>query len=187
MVSEVCLKELSIAVELKKRLLRVECSEVEPKLIPAALHPLQWMPFRETDPFDQSVQLLKKIINNDLDSLRLERKIALDAREWRERQHDPSLLLFGSELTRARNWLEKQTSDTAQELKVHAEYISASTQAANERRSSQLADLSFQLLDDKHDLALLLSVEAMRGRNFSARAAACCKCKTIQLIRAASL
>ena len=160
---EWCLKELSIAVELGKRLVRLECSDVESKLIPAALQHLQWIPFRETDPFDQSVKLLKKIINNDLDSLRLERKIALNAREWRERQTDPSLLLFGSELTRARNWLEKQTSDAAQELNLHAEYISASAQAANERRSSQLADLSFQLRDDKHDLALLLSVEAMRA------------------------
>ncbi|HMG72823.1 MAG TPA: TIR domain-containing protein [Pyrinomonadaceae bacterium] len=161
--SETCLKELSIAVELKKRLVRVECSDVKSELVPAALQPLQWIGFRETDPFDQSLRSLQKIINSDLDSLRLEREIALRASDWRERRHDPSLLLLGSELTRAQTWLKEQTSDAADELSLHAEYISASAQAANERRSSQLADLSFQLRDEKHDLALLLSVEAMRA------------------------
>ena len=161
--SEMCLKELSIAVELKKRLVRVECGDVKSKIVPAALQPLQWISFREADSFDESLQSLQKIIKSDLDSLRLERKIALRASEWRERRYDPSLLLLGSELTRAQTWLKQQASHAAHELSLHTEYITAAAQAASERRSSQLADLSLQLRNDKHDLALLLSVEAMRA------------------------
>ncbi len=159
--SEMCLKELAYAVELKRRLVPVVCSEVEEKLVPESLRPLQWIFFRPGDSFEHSLEVLKTVVDKDLDWLRTERRIGLRAKEWQRKGHDASLLLFGSELREAQEWLAEDGREKSLVTELHAEYVTASAEAESARLSSDLADLSHQLLNRQHDLALLLGVEAV--------------------------
>lgn len=161
--SETCLKELSHAVELKRRIVPVVCCELENEPIPPPLGSLQWIFFRPQDSYERSLQTLKTVIDKDLDWLRMERRIGLRATEWRQKGLDASLLLLGSELRAAREWLARGGGDESLVTELHVEYVLASAEAASAQLSSDLADRSFQLLDRQHDLALLLGLEAVRA------------------------
>jgi WD40 repeat protein len=160
--SDVCLQELAHASGLKKRLVPVVCGEVATELVPESLRPLQWIFFRPGDSFERSLGLLKTVIDKDLDWLRMERRIGLRAGEWQRKGFDASLLLMGSELVEARTWLAESDGDKSLVTELHVAYVKASAEAASAQQSSELADLTLQLSDRHHDLALLLAVEATR-------------------------
>ena len=157
--SETCLMELSHAVELNKRLIPVICRDVKDEQIPEALRPLQRIFFRPADSFDQSLQQLSTILDKGLEWLRTERRIGLRAAEWQQKGHDTSLLLLGSALREARDWLT-QCRGESMATELHASYVDASVEAASAQLSSHLADLSSELVNKEHDLALLLALEA---------------------------
>lgn len=158
--SEMCQTELSHAVELKRRLVAVSFRNVANDKRPPALRQSQWILAGPNDSLDDALKKLKTIIDKGLPWLQMERKIGLGAGEWQQKGRDASLLLIGSELREAKDWLTKSTGDTSLVTDLHVEYINASSQAASEQLSSHLADLSSELVNKKHDLALLLALEA---------------------------
>jgi WD40 repeat protein len=163
--SAMCLEELSFAVDLKRRLTPVKWSEVADALVPQALQNLQWIILRPDEPHDGPLNQLMEVVDKDLPWLRLDRRLHLRAREWQQRGRDATFLLTGIELLEGQNWLTQGVSGERRPSELQTGYIAASAAAARERQSNRLAEQSRRYISGQQDLALLLSVEAVRRAN----------------------
>ncbi len=161
--SQNCLAELALAVELKKRLITVICSEVANPLLPEALRPVQWIDLHSADFSPEHLQPLLSVIDKDLDWLRQNIRWDLRAKEWEQYGRDPGFLLSGVELTQSEEWLAKGVSGVLHPSELQIQYVAASAKAAAERFSNNLAEQAQRNLKGRQDLSLLLSVEACRS------------------------
>lgn len=68
---------------------------------------LNWVRMTQEDDFEDALNKLLYVLNIDLESVRLHTRLLVRAREWEARNRDASLLLVGSELREATDWLTK--------------------------------------------------------------------------------
>ena len=103
--SEVCRRELSIAVEHSKRLIPIVFRVVDDEKMPESLAKLNWINFRHKDDFTKSFNALIKAIDTDLDYVRAHTHILTKSLDWERKGEDRSLLLRGRDLKDAEEWL----------------------------------------------------------------------------------
>jgi hypothetical protein len=127
-----CGKELMQAIAHNKRIIPIvyrEATNVHP-----VLAELNWIFFRETDPFDTAFHKLLQAINTDLEHVRMHTRLLGRANEW-EHGRDDGFLLRGKDLTTAEAWLADAVRKEPFPTELHKLYISKSreVEAANLR------------------------------------------------------
>lgn len=146
--SKVCNAEIAYARENNKRILPVIHRPVdsEGKLLPEIvstwfgqeyessarenwtyLCSLNWLFFREGDPFEAAFLKLVESAQQDPDYLRAHTRLLVRAKEWENRpQRENGLLLRGEDLVQAENWLLFNTDKVPIPTPLHRTYIQAS-------------------------------------------------------------
>ena len=130
--SEVCGIELKDAVDLSKRIVPVVIRETPDAKVPAALGHLESLPLRQ-DAFDADVAQLVETLESDIDRVHLHTRLLVRAGEW-EARGDKNLLLRGSQLAAAEQWLAGQTEQKPTTTPAQGRYIEASRRAATGRQ-----------------------------------------------------
>lgn len=100
-VSEVCFKEISCAVDLNKRMIPVLYREVDAQAVFPEVASLNWIFFRDTDDFDDAVTKLINTIDVDLEWVSAHTRLTRRAMEWDRKNRNDSLLLRGDDLADA--------------------------------------------------------------------------------------
>ncbi|MEM8611862.1 MAG: TIR domain-containing protein [Cyanobacteria bacterium P01_H01_bin.105] len=104
--SKVCGQEIDHAVENNKRLLPIVYREgFDMSLIRPALGKHNWLFFKEDNDFDQSFESLVETLNTDLFHVKTHTRLLVKALEWEKKHRNDDVLLRGSELEDAENWL----------------------------------------------------------------------------------
>ncbi|PSN19148.1 hypothetical protein C7271_08800 [filamentous cyanobacterium CCP5] len=133
--SDYCQKEVAYAAAQGKRLIPV----VRRKDFDAeALHPKlrqhHWLLFREEDDFEEARQKLVAAINLDLEHTKAHTRWQQRANDWQQSDRDRALLLRGSDLEKASQWLLDAAGKEPGPTALQGEYIDASRKAATNRQ-----------------------------------------------------
>jgi len=150
-----CRREIDYAVQNGKRLIPVLRRK---DFVEADKHPQlsqhQWVTFQEQDDFETCFANLVKAINTDLEYKQTHTRLQLRAIEWKQAKQNPSLLLRGSTLNDAEQWLlQAAAGKDPRPTELQGEFIATSRQSttqeqsqANRRQRMTIAALSGLLL-----------------------------------------
>lgn len=140
--SATCALELAHAVEFKKPIIPVVYQDVEISTVPAAVAPLNWIFMRTDDDFDAAFNKLLVALDTDLDYWREASQLLIRARQWEAKQQNASIVLRGSELSGAEQWLAEGATKQPTPTALHVRFITASRRAANRRQRMIIALMS---------------------------------------------
>jgi WD40 repeat protein len=175
--SRACSSEIAEAVTLHKRLLPLLVRETPPEDVAKELADINWLYFRESDDFEQTLSRLLEALNTDLDWVRDHSRLLVRAAEWERHASDESYLLRGADLDAAQAWLAGAAAGKRPEpAPLHYEYIRACQQAqareverlqglyknALARQLAAQCALLQREADALLDRSILLAVESMR-------------------------
>jgi hypothetical protein len=164
--SPICNLEVAHAISLNKRIvpiMRVKTDEVAPHAALAArtldqntqallagrnineiartnwqtLTRLNWLFFDDDSKFDANIATLGQVIDTDLAHVRTHTQTLVRARQWAERQHDPSFLLNGTELKEAEAFLANMGTKQPLPTPLHLEFIGYSRTRENARLAEE--------------------------------------------------
>lgn len=155
--SDVCGQELAHAVAHNKRLIPIVCREVDARAVPEALARLNWVFFRGGDDFETSLKALTAAIETDLEWVKEHTRLLTRAIEWEARGHDKSLLLRGSDLKEAEEWLGRSGQKEPRPTSLQTGYIIKARQASTKRQRIQLGSVMVGL-----GVSIVLSILAVR-------------------------
>ncbi len=148
--SQVCRNEITHAVANNKRFIPLLRREILDAADQALMHPVisshNWIYFRETDNFDNAFASLINALDTDLSNVRAHTRLLIRAKEWEAGNNDSSLLLQGDDLRKAEAWLAQAVAKKPAPTPLHAQYISASRQAATASQRRLLAGVSVALV-----------------------------------------
>ena len=165
--SNACGLEIAHAVTHNKRIVPILRRDVDARAAPEAIRRLNWAFFRDRDDFVDSFTSLTTAMGTDLDLLRLHTRLLRRAREWESKDQDKSLLLRGSDLGEAEEWLG--ASSAGQEpapTPLHTRFIVTSRKAAVSRQRTTLGAIGVALV-----VAVVLSIYALVQRSQAIRQA----------------
>ena len=145
-VSEVCEHELRQAVDGNKRLIPVLRRDVAGVVVPEELERPNWILLRDEDDFDAESKRLIDAIEVDFEWVDTHARLAVAAREWERAGEDRSLLLRGSRIAAAEEWLSRQGGHDEAPTPEHSRYIVASRQAATRRLGTTLVAVATALV-----------------------------------------
>jgi WD40 repeat protein len=143
--SEVCAKEVVMAVQGNKRLIPILLHESNATVIPAPLARLNWLMFRAEDDFEAAVSRLIQALDTDLPWVESHTRMLVRAREWRERGQEPSLTLRGADLKAAEQWLAVGPSREPPPNELQTRYVLESQRASTRRRLLRAAMIAAAL------------------------------------------
>jgi WD40 repeat protein len=103
-ISEVCKVEVEHARKNHKRIIPVVVRDENPKNLIPTIRELNWIFLREQDDFKEGLEKVTVAINLDIEWVQEHRRLQVRALDW-DRKKDPSLLLRGSDLRRARKMI----------------------------------------------------------------------------------
>lgn len=132
--SRFCEQEVDHALELNKRVVPLVLGTVPDEQVPEGIRVRNWIPFGEDGEFDKGVERLLQALDTDLAWTKEHTHWLLKALEWDTKQRDRSLLLRGSELTAAEQWLAGAAGKEPEPTPLHTEYVLASRIAAARRQ-----------------------------------------------------
>ena len=133
--SAYCEKEVEYARELQKRIVPVLREAVPDLQLPAEIRDRNWIPFTESDQFEDSVERLMGALDRDLEHVKEHTRWLVKAIEWDAEGRDRSFLLRGSELKAAEAWLAASPEDAEPApTPLQREYLLASREAAARRQ-----------------------------------------------------
>ncbi len=148
--SQVCRNEIDTAIANSKRFIPLLRREITDPADQAAMSPVisshNWIYFRDVDNFDNAFASLVNALDTDLSNVRAHTRLLVRAKEWEAGNRDPSLLLQGDDLRKAETWLAQAVAKKPAPTPLHAQYIAASRQAANNRQRRLLAGVSVALV-----------------------------------------
>ncbi|MBD1996855.1 toll/interleukin-1 receptor domain-containing protein [Leptolyngbya sp. FACHB-541] len=128
--SAVCRDEVTYAAECNKRFLPIVWREgFDPQLLHPAIASHNWIFFRETDDFNQSLQELIQAMDTDLDHLRAHTRLLMRALEWQNKAQNSSYLLRGHDLQEAEQWLMQGLNKNPKPTALQTQYINSSGEA----------------------------------------------------------
>ncbi|WNZ48586.1 TIR domain-containing protein [Leptolyngbya boryana CZ1] len=130
--SSVCRDEIDHAVKHNKRLVPVVYREVAVDLVHEALQKLNWLFFREQDPFETTFAELVTVIGTDLEHVRSHTRLEVKAIEWEREGRNPSFVLRGEDLVRSQAWLVQAEQKQPKPTELQREYVSASQTSEKE-------------------------------------------------------
>ena len=135
--SEVCARELEIAVNANKKIVPVlyGIPEKRQKMHPK-LSATNWVYLRpQKDHFKEVIPKLIETLQTDLDWVQQHTRLLLRAVEWDQKTRNNSYLLQGSDLEDAERWMAEATQDPEREATpLQAEYITSSRKNATRRQ-----------------------------------------------------
>ncbi len=132
--SPYCSDEVAYAEKLNKRFVTILYRPVDSETLPPALAKVQWIDFNQHGgDFYANFSELVRTLDTDRDHLRSHTKWLQRALEWQEKNKSADLLLRGSELSVAEDWLRESQQENKQPpvTVLQEEYITKS-QAARE-------------------------------------------------------
>jgi WD40 repeat protein len=140
--SDYCDQEVNYARGLEKRIVPVLRTAIPDGDAPEEISRRHWIPFTEEDDFDASLERVLRALDTDLALRREHTRWLTKSLEWGAKGRDRSLLLRGSELRAAEDWLARssQASDPAP-TPQQVDYVLASRKA-NARRSRRVLGTS---------------------------------------------
>lgn len=127
--SERCAWEIDRAEQLVKRIIPIVSIPVEEGVTPARLRRLNYIYFSEGHSYSVSLGKLAEALRVDLGWIREHTRLGELAQRWQARNRSDALLLRGSELDAARQWLINRSEDSPPTTDAHREFISASEAA----------------------------------------------------------
>jgi len=132
--SRVCLDEIAHAVQLNKRIVPILRRDLDGVQLPPTVASLNWLALPESADLDRAVDDLVEVLEQDLDNVRHHTRWLEKALEWSRADRDPSLLLRGTELRAAEDWLKDAPAREPAPTPLHYEYVQASRAAATRRQ-----------------------------------------------------
>ena len=132
LASEVCAKEIAIAVESNKRFIPILYREpAKGTTLHAKISSHNWVYMRDEPELEKNLPLLVKALNTDLDWLAQHTRLLNRALEWEHKSKNDSYLVRGSDLQEAQSFMEqgaagKEPSPT----NLHVEYVQAARKYA---------------------------------------------------------
>jgi WD40 repeat protein len=158
--SKVCADELAHALAHNKRLVPILYREVSGDAPPSPLDKLNWIFFDRPGEFDGAFQTLCSTLDTDLKHVRMHTRLLTRAIEWEGRGHDGSLMLRGSDLQEAEQWLIQSAEKGATKpTPRQTAYVIASRKAETKRQRVWLGAVLFGLA-----VALALAAFALVSR-----------------------
>jgi WD40 repeat protein len=164
-----CLRELSYAIGLHKKLIPVSLRQTTSG-IPAALMAVQFVPPRglfegggpdsPDNTFESSLAVLISVIDTDLDATREHTEWGNKALEWERKSRERSLLLSGRELEAAEEWLGRSPRKGPEPTELQRAFVTASRRLATKRQRRLLSGVSVALV-----VALVLAGVALLQRS----------------------
>ncbi len=133
--SRFCHKEADWAATGGKRIVPLCRKEPGSADLPEQVAQRQWVFFREGDEADAAMATLLSAIKADWAEIRQQARIYRRAREWQEKNEDPSLLLRGRDLGDAVDWRTRNQGKETGATELHGKYIDTSVVAAKRRRN----------------------------------------------------
>lgn len=176
--SDVCRRETDHAVANNKRLVPILYRPVDDPADQKLMHPAvgshNWIYFRDSDNFDTAFKALLNSLDTDLSHVRQHTRLLVRAKEWEASGKNNSFLLQGDDLNQAEDWLAQGVAKKPAPTTLHAEYISASRDAAIRRQRTLLAGVTVALVValGLAALSFLLFGESNRQRGFAENNAA---------------
>jgi hypothetical protein len=159
--SEECARELAHAAGHNKRIVPLHHRAVDPRVVPDPAASHQWISFDSDGGFDRSFEELVRALDTDLEWVAAHTHWLRRARDWEKQSRDKSLLLRGSDLRSAEEWLSRQGEKHKPDpTPLHNEYVYASRRAASRRQRGAVGAISTALV-----VAVTLAVVALIARN----------------------
>ena len=134
--SEICCREIEYAVAQNKRLIPVLYREVDARLVPNAMRDINWILALDTQDLGALAQSLLQVMDTDLEWVNAHSRLLIQAGDWEKNGRDNSMLLSGSALQRAEQWLSKNDQPDPRPTSLQTAYLIASRkhQTARSRR-----------------------------------------------------
>jgi WD40 repeat protein len=160
LASEVCGQELAHAIAHNKRLIPLLYREVAPGTAPKELSSHNWIYCRETDDFEQVIEVVIRSMDTDLSWTRAHTRFLTRAIEWTSKDRNRSYLLRGSDLFDAEQWLvEGSAGKEPKPTALQTEYVFASRRSERARQGTAVSFATAALV-----LISVLAVLAMVSR-----------------------
>ena len=136
LASEVCGREVEHAVKCRKRLVPFVWGAIDDEKVPDDLRRLNWIICRSDSDFPRASASLLEALELNLEWVREHTRLLVRAVDWRNGAADKSLLLRGSDLREAEQWLAKGADEEPKPTELHRDYVIASR--AQETRRSRI-------------------------------------------------
>ena len=167
--SDVCRSEIEHAVAHNKRLVPIEFRKVRAQDVPEPAATVNWVVFAEDGSgYEASFAKLLEALDTDLAWVSAHTHWLGRARDWEGKDRPPSLLLRGSDLREAEDWLADQGQDREPEpTALQREYVLTSRRksSARQRRTIGAVALGMVVSIALAVLAVIERNEADRQRN----------------------
>jgi hypothetical protein len=132
--SKECKGELDHASKHNKRLVPILRREVDTSTAPDVLESHNWVFFRESDDFGESLDRLVQAMDTDLEWVKFHTRLLTRAVEWESRGRDSSFLLRGSDLEAAEEGQARATDKEPELTSLQRQYILASRGESTRRQ-----------------------------------------------------
>jgi formylglycine-generating enzyme required for sulfatase activity len=158
LMSDVCNDEIRYALDHNKRIFPLILEEIKDDLLTemgrfwlgkdwektakanwTALRSLNWTFFTDDSRFADEFATFLEALATDLPHARTHTRYLVRALEWDRGGRNPSLLLFGDEITAAEIWLTGAEGKNPQPVVLHREYVAESRRAEDERQRQAAA------------------------------------------------
>jgi len=133
-VSEVCRWEVEYAEGLNKRVAPIVIDEVEAVDVPADLAKYNYIFFTEGHDRHAALENLKTALTANIDWIREHTRYSELALRWHRENQNSALVLRGSTLSQAENWLAQQPEEAPVPTTLHHRFIRSSRKAASQRQ-----------------------------------------------------
>lgn len=160
--SQICLKEYRHAVDSGKRLIPLQCKELDTGTIPNELAKLNWIDFRDHENFEDSLKTLIEALDTDPERKRTHSWLLVRAKRWEGSGGDRGQTLRGRELAEAEAWLGAGEADKPQPTPLQTRFVTASRKTVTQRQRLTLAGVSMALV-----VAIVLGVIAWVQRDLA--------------------
>jgi WD40 repeat protein len=162
--SEVCKVEVTHAAKNNKRIIPIVVRQVEPKDTLEIIRNLNWIFLRKEDNFKKGLEKVKLAINLDFAWVEEHSRLQTRALEW-HRKKEPSLLLRGSDLRKARQTLESAVKEKKDPRPSDLQKTYVDFSSRNERRTWVARSVAALVIV----VLALLSYTAITQRNEAVR------------------
>ncbi|HEX7332229.1 MAG TPA: TIR domain-containing protein [Pyrinomonadaceae bacterium] len=166
LASEVCAREIQHAVKCRKRLVPFVWGDIVDDRVPDELRRLNWIICRNEVDFTRASASLLEALTLNLEWVREHTRLLVRAVDWRDGGSDASLLLRGTDLREAEEWLAKGADEEPKPTELHRDYVLASRTQETRRGRRTLSAVAAGLV-----LAIGLAVVAWVQRQEATRQA----------------
>jgi WD40 repeat protein len=160
--SATCRDEIVHASSNNKRLIPILHRTVPTDAVPAALAKINWIFFRDSDPFDIAFASLIHALDTDLNWKRAHTRLLVRAKEWEREANDGSFLLRGKDLQEAEGWVAQGAERDPKPTALQSQYVVAGRRAATRRQRITLGAVTVAFA-----VAVVLAIMALGQRNIA--------------------